>query len=150
LSNRNFKTADNIALKARVSSSSSEKEYSPKGAVDGIVDGYPGSRQAEWASNHEKEGAWLKLEWEEEQTIDRIYLFDRPNLSDQVTSGELCFSDGTRESFGELPNDASEGIELEFAPRKTDSIQLNITGVSESTKNSGISEIVVFEEDSEE
>lgn len=147
-SNRNFKTRNNVALRAKVTSISCKKGYSPRGAIDGIVDGYPNAKDAEWASDHEKEGAWLKLEWDEEKTIDRIFLFDRPNLSDQVTSGELCFSDGTKKPFDILPNDASEGIELEFTPRKTDSIQMNITGVKEGTINSGISEIVVLEEDS--
>ncbi|MBN1901529.1 DUF5110 domain-containing protein [Candidatus Sumerlaeota bacterium] len=144
---RSFKFRKNVALRARVKSSSSEKGYSPRGAIDGIVDGHPNMKSAEWASNHEKEGAWLKLQWQGEQTIERVFIFDRPNLTDHVTSGEICFSDGTKIPFAALPNDASEGVELVFPPKKTDALQLNITGVSEGSLNSGISEIVVLEED---
>ena len=39
--------------------------------------------------------------------MDRIVLHDRPNLTDNVRSGTLLFSDWTSVPVGALPNDGS-------------------------------------------
>jgi len=38
----------------------------------------------------------LRLSWNKEQTVNRVWLFDRPNELDQIKSGMLIFSDGSR------------------------------------------------------
>jgi hypothetical protein len=135
---------DNVALTANVSSSSSQPGYSPNGAVDGVVSGYPQDESAEWASNGEKEGAWIKLSWDTPQTIDRIVLYDRPNDDDQVLSGKLTFDDGTSVDVGALPNDASTGAEIKFAPKTVKSVTFTVTSAKSSTQNAGLSEIAVY------
>ena len=137
-------TDNNVAWKAVISVSSTCPGYSAKGAVDGIVGGYPKDPSSEWASQGEKDTAMLRLTWAEAQKIDRVWLFDRPDKREQVTSSLLVFSDGTTIPVGPLPNDAKKGIEVKFAPKTVKWLALLVTGVSPTTQNVGLSEIAVF------
>ncbi len=141
----NFAQMDfNVARLARVTVSSIGDGYGSAGVIDGLSDGYPRDRSREWSSNKEKEGATLRLNWDTPQTIDRVWLFDRPNLDDQVTAGEITFSDGTKVLVGELPNDASQAAEVRFPARQVTWLKFKTTSVKPSTQNIGLSEIVVF------
>ena len=127
-----------------VTVSSTGPGYSAYGAVDGIVGGSPSHPEQEWASQGEKDTAMIRLNWHVPQKIDRVWLFDRPNQQDQVTSSLLVFSDGTTIPVGPLPNDAKKGIEVKFEPKTVKWLALFITGVSPTTQNVGLSEIAVF------
>lgn len=135
---------NNLAQKAKVSVSSLQGGTISDGAVDGVISGYPASHSYEWASNKEQAGAWIRLDWDEEVTIDRIWLFDRPNLDDHILSGEITFSDGTTLKVGELANDASDGVELSFPAKKVRWLKFTATEVGEKNMNTGLSEIAVF------
>jgi alpha-glucosidase (family GH31 glycosyl hydrolase) len=139
-----FPPGDDLARRAKATSSSNEDGYHASGAIDGVADGYPGDRRHEWSSNHEKAGATLTLTWPTEQEVSRVLLFDRPNLVDQVTSGRIVFSDGSTIPFGELPNDGKNAVNLSFTPREIRWLRIEITGVSPTTQNAGLSEIGVF------
>jgi alpha-glucosidase (family GH31 glycosyl hydrolase) len=134
----------NAARDATATASSTERDYSPAGAIDGVADGYPHGKSYEWASNHEKTGASLKLEWKDPQRIDAILLYDRPNLTDQITTGVITFDDGSTVNVGPLPNDGNEAAEVRFDPRTVRWVELKITGVSDTTQNAGLAEIAVF------
>ena len=136
--------AYDAARDATAAASSCERDYSPAGAIDGVADGYPHGKHYEWASNHEKAGATLKLQWDEPQRIDAILLYDRPNLNDQVTAAVVTFDDGSNFNVGTLPNDGKEPTEVRFEPRTVRLLELKITGVSDTTQNAGLAEIAVF------
>ena len=136
--------SSNVARTAVVTASSTYKDYSPRGAIDGVVGGYPGDNSNEWASNGESTGAWLRLAWDRDQTVDRVWLFDRPNSLDQVISGTLSFSDGSSISTGELPDVASKGLEIKFPARQINWLKFTVTGTKPGTQNIGLSEIAVF------
>jgi hypothetical protein len=136
--------AFDVARLANATSSSSEHGYSPAGVIDGNASGYPHGKQFEWASDHEKTGAWVKLEWAQPQTIDTIWIYDRPNTTDQVLGGVLTFDDGTTLDVGELPNDGTKPNELSFPAKTARSVTFQITKVTESTQNAGVAEIAAF------
>lgn len=134
----------NLAPTATLSASSSENGHSPDDAVDGRIGGYPSRPDAEWSANRETTGCWIELNWPKPQSVRKIVLYDRPNRKDQVTSGIITFSDGTKMGIGVLPNDGAEPLVLEFPPRSTSSLRFEITGVRNTTENSGFSEIGVY------
>ncbi len=135
----------NVARKARVTGTSAHEGYSVEAAVDGVVGGYPEDLSAEWAANGEKEGAMLRLTWDEPQVVERIWLFDRPNThADQVTGGLLIFSDGSTMNVGELPDDARAAREVTFSPKKVTWLMFVVTAVKKETLNIGLAEIAVF------
>ena len=136
--------ADNITPDAAVSASSCHPDYSVEGAIDTVVGGFPGAIQNEWASKGEQETALIKLTWNTPQTIDRVWLFDRPNPLDQVTSGMLVFGDGTTLQTGELPDDGKKGLEVSFPPKTVKWLAFVVTGVRKGSPNIGLSEIAVF------
>ena len=136
---------NNIARKATVTASSTHKGYTAKAAIDGIVGGYPEDISTEWAADGEKKSAMLKLNWDTPQTINRIWLFDRPNThADQITAGTLTFSDGSSIIVGKLPDDASAAREITFPPKKVTWLKFVVTDVKPETLNIGLSEIAVF------
>jgi len=147
---RRIKSEANLARKATVTATSqygnnaNERRFHPKGAIDGIVSGYPENVSAEWASQDEKEGAMLRLTWDTPQQIDSLWLFDRPIVGEQITSGLLVFSDGTSLNVAELPDDISGGREICFPVKTVKWLMFVATKVSPNTLNVGLSEIAVF------
>lgn len=135
----------NIAPDATVTASSVHPDYRADGLVDGAVDGFPGDIRHEWASNGEANTAMVRLTWGEPHKIDRVWLFDRPNDLDQITSGLLVFSDGTTLATGALPDDAKRGLEVSFPPRKVTWLAYLVTATKAGTPNVGLSELAVFE-----
>ena len=135
---------DNVARRARAIVSSTYKGYSAVGLTDEIVDGFPGDIRREWASDGETDTATVRLSWDEPQTVDRVWLFDRPNLLDQITSGMLIFSDGSTIMTGALPDDAKHGLEVRFKARRIKWLIFAVTGVKPGSPNIGLSEIGVF------
>ncbi|BGP00320.1 hypothetical protein JCM10021v2_004001 [Rhodotorula toruloides] len=141
--------ATDLAVTASAVASSSALGQGPYCAVDGLTGGYladgTGNENAEWSSNGQTAGSWIKLAWSSPVTFNQIQLFDRPNLDDQVMAGNVTFADGSSVLFGALPNDGSSPLILNFAsPITTSSLNLTITAVSSSTANSGLSEIEIF------
>lgn len=136
---------ENIAPKAKIAVSSTHKDYNAMGAVDGRVGGYPGDTAEEWATNGEAQGAWIKLTWDQAQTIRRVWLFDRPNALDQVLAGTLEFSDGTSVALEKpLPDSAAQGVEISLEPKTVTWVKFTVTKVKPKSPNIGLAEIAVF------
>ncbi len=135
----------NIAPLAVTSASSENPGQPVTSAIDGIIDGFPGDASREWATAGEGAGAWLDLNWGSAYVVDRIVLYDRPNLSDQVTSATLTFSDGTRSTLTVGPLDNAGGVNVyTFAPKVTTSLIMTINSVLPGTNNAGLAEIEVI------
>jgi len=135
----------NVGRNAKATASSSHKGFTPAGAIDGNVGGYPGKWSEEWASDNESKGAWLKLTWTRPRKIDRVLLFDRPNKYDYITGGRLEFSDGSKLAVGGLPDDATSGREIKFPAREVKWLKFTVTDVKTGYPHIGLSEIAVFE-----
>jgi len=112
-------------------------------AIDSVVSGYPVNAAAEWSSDGQGSGAWIQLYWSAAQTIDRVYLYDRPNAADQVTGGTLTFSDGSSVTVPPLNNDGSATI-VTFAPRSVTTLRFTVTSVSATTSNVGLAELEAY------
>ena len=133
-----------LSATATASSQNTSTGQTAAKAIDGVIGGYPGDYTVEWATVGGGAGSWLELAWSSPQTFDTIVLYDRPNLSDQITAGNIQFSDGSTITVPALANDGS-ATTLTFAARTVTSLQLNITAVSATTQNIGLSEIQVYD-----
>jgi hypothetical protein len=135
---------DNVAPLAQVTASSQNtttKQQAVK-AVDGVVVGNPIGSTHEWATVHGRAGSWLQLDWRGPQSVNRVVLYDRPNLVDQVAGGTLTFSDGTTLPVPALPNNGS-GQVISFPARTVTSLRFTVTSVGPKTQNIGLAEIEV-------
>ena len=113
--------------------------------MDGHVGGFPDDIGQEWASKGERVGAWIKLTWQQPQTVRRVRLFDRPNTLDQVTGGRLDFSDGTSIHLEKpLPDTAGQGLEIAFEPKTVVWVKFTVTAVKANSPNIGLAEIAVL------
>ena len=72
---------------------------------------------------------------------DRALRPAQPN--DQITGGNIQFSDGSSITVGTLPNNGS-AYPLTFTAKTVTSLQLNITSVSATTGNIGLAEIQAY------
>jgi alpha-glucosidase (family GH31 glycosyl hydrolase) len=135
--------ADDIASEATVTVSGVEGNYGFAGATDKVLGGWPGDVRAEWSSG-QKVGATLRLTWKTPQKINRIALYDRPNLNDNVTSSQLTFSDGTTLTLGTLPNDGNTPYEVSFPDKTVVWVEWKALAMSPKSGNAGLSEIAVF------
>lgn len=132
---------ENLASRATATASSYSEGSPPSAAIDGVLGGYPTDDSAEWVSDHEGVGAWLKLEWDTTVTITAIAIYDRPNLVDWLTTGTLTASDGAEISFTNTVNDGSAFLVTLPQGHSTTSLLLTVTGVSSGTENVGLSEL---------
>ena len=124
--------------------SSTAKGFAPEALIDGAAEGYQQNPRAEWASAHETVGAHVKLTWGKPVTIEDVWLFDRPNSSDQVLNAWINFSDGTSELADQLPNDGVTPFKLNFPEKIITWMEVIITRVSPGTRSAGFAEIAVF------
>ncbi len=138
-------TPINISSLAAVTASSEDASHGQQAvkAVDGIVDGYPADSTKEWATIGGGAGSWLELNWNASYKLDRVVLFDRPNVDDQITSAALIFSDGTSVDVAALDN-AGAGVTVKLPSIVTTRVRLMINAVSGATQNIGLSEIKVY------
>jgi hypothetical protein len=89
------------------------------------------------------DGSWVELNWTNDYRVNQVVLYDRPNLTDQITSATLTFSDGTTVTTGALEN-SGEKVAINFSPVLTHSVKVTATTVSGTTVNVGLSEIEVY------
>ncbi|MDN5746803.1 MAG: PKD domain-containing protein, partial [Nocardioidaceae bacterium] len=108
-------------------------------AIDGSALGYPTDYSHEWVTTRQGAGAWIQLDWTQQATLDHVVLHDRPNLTDQITSATLTFSDGTSVNVGALDNDGTAAT-IAFTPRAVTWVRLTIDTVRPGGSNTGLSE----------
>lgn len=135
----------NLATIATVSVSSEATAYQQLGikAIDGIVDGSPapGDYTKEWSTNGQLAGAWINLSWSAPVTVSQVVLYDRPNLTDNITAGTLLFSDGSTVSVGALPNNGAP-LAVSFTSRTVTALTFTVN--SATGQNIGLAEIAVI------
>ena len=140
-----FAGPDNIAPLAKVTASSYlSDEFAPAGIVDNHIHM---KQYGEWASKSgitfwgEIDFPWVKLEWEKTRTINRIVLFDRPDLKTHLAGGRFHFSDGSRIDVFQIPNDGSPKV-VSFPAKKVDWIRFE--AMDGDGVHLGLSEMQVF------
>jgi LmbE family N-acetylglucosaminyl deacetylase len=111
--------------------------------ADGFIDGYPGDYTREWATQGQGVGAWVKLTWSIPYVVDKVVIYDRPNLNDQVLAATINFSDGSSVTVPALTNNGA-AVTVTFTPRSVTSVTFNVTQVAGTTENIGLSELQVF------
>ncbi|MEY3786202.1 MAG: hypothetical protein RLZ75_407, partial [Pseudomonadota bacterium] len=135
----------NIAPLASVTASSQNlaTDQPAIAVTDGVVEGWPGNYTKEWVTVKGLDGSWVELNWTNDYRVNQVVLYDRPNLTDQITSLTLTFSDGTTITSGALEN-SGERVAINFTPLLTHSVKVTATTVSGTTVNVGLSEIEVY------
>lgn len=131
-----------LARQATVTANSTAKWSDPRRAIDGIADGWPDSDAHEWASA-EKTPA-LTLAWSRDQSVSHILLYDRRDGGDHVLAGRIVFSNGDALPFGEPPKDGQTPADLHFPAKTVRWLRIEITRVTDSTENAGLSEVAAF------
>ena len=145
ISNFSYAGPGNIAPLAKVTASTIASEtYAAQHVTDGWI-GVDG--KGEWAC----EGVstdwgyirlpWIQLEWEQPQLINKVVLYDRPSLQENIAGGKLMFSDGSMLWVNQVPADGS-GIAISFTARKVKWIKFVVTDAT--GRDIGFSEIEVF------
>ncbi|WP_216093144.1 hypothetical protein, partial [Curtobacterium sp. UCD-KPL2560] len=108
--------------------------------ADGVVSGWPADPSAEWAAPGGGVGTWVQDDWPSGVALQSVDLADRPNTDDRVTGGTLTFSDGSSVAVPALPDDGTV-TSVAFAARQVTWMRFTVTGVSGTTKNTGLAEL---------
>src|SRR5262249_30846526 len=135
-------TPTNLAPLATVTVSTENIGTQQQGinAVDQRIAGYP-LADAEWATLGQLQGAWIRLTWPNPVQISQIVLYDRGNLTDNVLSGTLSFSDGSTLPVGALPPNGNPSL-TSFAAKTVSWVQFTVD--SAQGQNIGLSEFEAF------
>jgi len=134
----------NIAPLATASASSQNvnQGQTANKAIDGVVGGWPGDPTKEWASDNESNGAWLQLNFSQSYSIDKVVLYDRPNVYTQVLGAQLTFSSGSPVNVGAL-NNAGAAATVTFSARTITWLRFTVT--NSAGDDLGLAEIEVFD-----
>ncbi|RLD22442.1 MAG: glycoside hydrolase family 92 protein, partial [Bacteroidetes bacterium] len=136
---------DNIAPQATVSASTTlDSRHSPASATDGLIGIHD---KGEWACEGQTimwgyiRYPWIQLDWDSSQSIDKIILYDRPNLEEHTAGGTLFFSDGSQVAVNSIPNNGRAKV-ISFEAREVEWVRFLVTdGVGSKL---GLSEFEVY------
>ena len=135
----------NIAPLARATASSSLSAASDASKVnDGLI---RLDNAGEWVSAAEMpywqllSYPWVRLDWDEEVTLSRIVLYDRPTREAHTAGGDLYFSDGTRIGVVGIPDNGDPKV-VEFPPKRVEWVRFVANDAVGS--HIGLSEIEAF------
>jgi predicted alpha-1,2-mannosidase len=136
---------DNIAPKAKVTASSAlNTAFEAAYISDGIIRVH---NKGEWACLGDTTDwgyirfPWIQLEWATDQKINRIVLYDRPSLRENIAGGKLVFSDGSAVWVNQIPNDGT-GKAITFETKNVRWVKFITT--DGTGRNLGFSEIEVY------
>lgn len=128
----------NLALDASVTASS---EYGSHYAASNVIDDIDGQAGVgEWASNGQQ-NPWIQLTWPNSVKMDKVVLYDREGLSDDVNSGILSFSDGSSIDVSGIATDGTRKV-IKFSEKTVGWVKFTVTGGS--GPNVGLAEIQVY------
>lgn len=140
-----FATGDNIAVQAKVKTSSCAGDnYAGIKVADGLIRVFD---KGEWRSTGsvnfygQIDYPWIELNWEHEEMVDEVVLYDRPSMDSHIAGGVLHFSDGTKIDVYEIPNDGAPKS-IKFSAKKISWIRFECTDADGS--DVGLSEIEVY------
>lgn len=140
-----FAGPDNIAPEASISVSTTlDDAHRASFLTDGVIGV---ADVGEWACQGETvfwgyvRYPWVQLDWNESKSIDKVILYDRPELDEHIAGGRLLFSDGTRITVTAIPNDGTAKV-ISFPVKKVDWVRFVVTDGDGA--NLGLSEIEVF------
>ena len=135
----------NIAPQARATASSSLNAQCGATKVnDGLI---RLDNAGEWVSDavmpywEKLDFPWIRLDWDEEVTLARILLYDRPTPEAHTAGGDLFFSDGTRIGVTGIPNNGDPKV-VEFTPKRVKWVRFVANDAVGS--HIGLSEIEAF------
>ena len=131
---------NSIAYKAKITASS---ELSEQFAACNIIDGIIGiENRGEWASiNRNRDYPWIRLSWDSQQVINKMILYDRPSIKENLQGCRLEFSDGSKIWVTQISGDGTAKV-VEFPEKSINWIR--IVGIDGNGVNLGFSEIEVF------
>ena len=135
----------NIAGSAKVTASARlGNDFAESNVNDGLVHF---TNLGEWASDSKMnfwggiDYPWVQLNWDSPQTINKVILYDRPNLETHTAGGTLFFSDGSTISVTAIDNNGVPKT-IEFPDKIIEWIKFQVT--DGNGDNLGLSEIEVF------
>ncbi len=133
-----------IADEALVTASSSIEGYPESNVIDGEIRIH---NKGAWACEGQTtfwgfiRYPWIQLDWAESQTINRVVLYDRPDLDEHTAGGTLIFSDGSEIPVTQISNDGAPKT-IHFEPKTVKWVRFRVMdGVG---FNLGLSEIEIF------
>ena len=138
----------NFALNAKTEASAHYKddtlELKPEYAVDGDM-------ETRWASTNNVESAWIQLELEEKQTVNRIDLFEYVVLNPNIKSTAVEYKESREAEYQSVTElkmrDTSQGATVTFDDVEAQIFKITIT-LKESQPGINIKEIqLTYSED---
>ena len=87
-------------------------------------------------------GSWVRLEWDEDKSINKIRLWDLPEIDSWILSGTFIFSDGSTESLNAwTSNRAYAPSEISFETKSVSWVKFTIDQASGSVLGLGEMEV---------
>ncbi len=136
---------DNIAGQAKVTAASSlSDEFGPEKVTDGII---KIQDKGEWISKSSMtfwgyiNYPWIQLDWDHEVIVNKVIIYDSPSEKRHIAGGTLFFSDGSKVTVLEIPNDGSPKV-VTFPAKTTEWIRFEVEDAD--GEHLGLSEIEVF------
>ena len=137
----------NVAARAKVTASSTERSYRPEAVIDGEIGIYERFEAYEWRSDGEKSGAWIELQWDDSHQAEYILLYDSAVPSRKIREGRLLLNGPSGETIAGIrfPDGPGEPAMLSFPGGKPlKSVRFVADRLADPDGEAGMSEIIVL------
>lgn len=137
-------TTYNVAPLARVSASGETADFPASAAIDrrarfmGKWEWHSTSTATPWG---QIAYPWLRLDWDDPQTVDRIILYDTPGHDRHIAGVTLHFSDSTSMDVNSIDNGGSPRV-VDFPAKTVSWVKVEVTDAD--GLEVGLSEIEVY------
>jgi GH43 family beta-xylosidase len=133
----------NLAVEAKVSSSSVKKGFSAKGINDGEIGVNEHSENYEWVTNN-KSGEYIKLQWDKSRKVNKLFIYNSVKADKAVLTGTLEFDNGIKIDNIQLSTNPGEATILSFEEIDIKWVKFTIEKGLEKSQEAGLSEIYVI------
>jgi GH43 family beta-xylosidase len=135
----------NIAPYATVTASSTRPGYLTNALIDGEFTTSADKTHGEWVSDQEGPGAWVRLEWTQEQRARWVFLYGSVLENQRATSGTLRLSNGTTLSDIRLPQEPGAAAIVPIPDNEDFTwLEFAINELALDSDTAGLSEMVVL------
>lgn len=137
-------TSRNIAAEAKLEVNGTKDGFKKEALIDGEVGIYARFAELEWVSDNNKEGAWIKLTWNNPVRLTDVLVYNSAAKNRKAESCKLIFSNGyvvDKLSFSDEPGAAAIAS---FPEMEAKWVRIELNKAEASEAETGLSEITVI------
>ncbi|MFZ5351092.1 MAG: glycoside hydrolase family 43 protein [Bacillota bacterium] len=133
----------NIAKTSVITTSSEKEGFKKDFLIDGEIGIYAKFGENQWVGTTDKGSVWIKMEWDKNQKMSGVLIYNSALINTKLNSCKLVFSNGYVVSKLDFPQEPGAAATACFEEMEVKWVRIEL-GASGDSREIGLSEIVVI------